>query len=179
MGLFTDNWSHISTHQCPLWKRDIIALRRRTRLAHNTFKAHCTTAEIPSDSTIIGIKRIHSDHISPQHLQHEQSNVDQLLNTPTSDFRTPQFRPVDRQYWEYLYKMVMQRGSVFSDGSFGGGKASYAIVIQPDQFATPMENIPEEELLWKAGTVTGHSKYDLNSYRAEFGRYFKCSGNYE
>ena len=151
------------------WKKNNATCRQHTRSVHNTFKPEGTLEDVPDDSTIVGINKIQADCISPQYLTDRTRIAVEESHTYSigSDIGNPDIVQIDKRYRTYLYHIVMSCGSIFTDGSYGNGRATYGVVIQPIKLSVPRANIDLAELITESGTVHGHPTYDLNSYRAE------------
>jgi len=162
-------YQRIASKSWTTWTKDRAPRRRHTRSVHNIFKIEGTVDELPNDTKIVGINRIQPDRISPQFLNDRAWHT---LAPPTTNSMGPDIRRADhalieQKYRTYLYQIVMGYGSVFTDGSYCKGRATYGVVIQPRKFSVPQEHIDLAELVWDTGTVNGHPSYDLHSYRAE------------
>jgi len=161
--------------QWTIWTRDTSLLRRRTRSAHNLFRSGVSTTQLPTDSIIIGINRVSPNNISPQFLPNSCQRLRNIQHIPLDSTRVTDMSPLaDKRERLYLYNILMQNGKVFSDGSYSSGRATYAIVMQPNHLSVPLDEVDFHQLLWKAGNVPGTSKYDTNSYRAELAGILKA-----
>lgn len=65
-----------------------------------------------------------------------------------------------------MYNILLNNGKLFSDGSSNGGRATYAVVVQPPEFDCPLSQVNYESFVHFSGKVEG-SDDDIHSYRAE------------
>lgn len=60
----------------------------------------------------------------------------------------------------------MNHGAVYSNGSYDNGKATYAILAQPQKVYASLDEVDYDKLFYSSGLVEG-SDWDMNSYHAE------------
>jgi len=146
-----------------LWEPISFPTEYSTRSRANNFqRTERVTDFTPQDCIVVSMKRRNEFMACITEAMIEDSMCNESTNTAIppddcSDIITQSF---------FCHNISLHSGIIVSDGSYGGGKATYAFVAQPPRFTVPFKDIDFSKLLFATGTVQG-STADINSYRGE------------
>ena len=146
-----------------IWTPMFNRARYSTRSNYRTFIASGDTTSVPTDVTSISIKCVekHITIISIRNIETqsvgEQNNLGP--NILELDARNSHINI-------FLYNIILNNGTIVSDGSYDKGVGAYAFLAQPQGPYLSLRDIDYRQLAYSSGAVEG-SKWDMNSYRAE------------
>jgi hypothetical protein len=151
------------TSPCPLWRMWTPQQNqsRYTTRNNTTYLPLDSVTAIPADALPVSVKKL-AEQLSVTSYWNNYGVGSPQQQSPTT-IKTVDLTP---SLQHYLYHIILRNGIIFSDGSFDGTSASYAILAQPQGHFHSLRDVDFSNMASFSGMVDG-SSWDMNSYRAE------------